>query len=255
MKSRDLKIASQKMASETAIIPLILLSGYSYHLSLFPGVTNLMTTSTIVKTLAIASTGAVCMILGSALSAHALTLTFDDLSGNLTSIPNGYGGFNWNNFYNVNPAIYAPNSGYKNGIVSNKNVAYNSFENPASIFTNGTPFTFNSVYLTGAWNNRLNILIQGFQGANQLYSQTVTVNSTAPTLFNFNWSGIDRLRFNSFGGVNAGYNGSGTHFALDNLTVNATPVPTPALLPGLIGLGLGVLRKRKAEAAEQASEA
>lgn len=26
-----------------------------------------------------------------------------------------------------------------------------------------------------------------------------------------------------------------------------TPVPTPALLPGLIGLGLGLLRKRKAE--------
>jgi hypothetical protein len=29
---------------------------------------------------------------------------------------------------------------------------------------------------------------------------------------------------------------------------NATPVPTPALLPGLIGLGLGLWRKRKAEA-------
>lgn len=32
-------------------------------------------------------------------------------------------------------------------------------------------------------------------------------------------------------------------------------VPSPALLPGLVGLGLGVLRKRKAEAAEQVSEA
>lgn len=29
---------------------------------------------------------------------------------------------------------------------------------------------------------------------------------------------------------------------------NATLVPTPALLPGLIGLGLGLWRKRKAEA-------
>jgi hypothetical protein len=28
---------------------------------------------------------------------------------------------------------------------------------------------------------------------------------------------------------------------------DATPVPTPALLPGLIGLGLGIWRKRKAE--------
>jgi hypothetical protein len=36
---------------------------------------------------------------------------------------------------------------------------------------------------------------------------------------------------------------------------NPDPIPTPALLPGLIGLGLGVLRKRKAETAESAHEA
>lgn len=36
--------------------------------------------------------------------------------------------------------------------------------------------------------------------------------------------------------------------------VGATPVPTPALLPGLIGLGLGVLRKRKAEVAKGSTE-
>ncbi|NJL22089.1 MAG: PTPA-CTERM sorting domain-containing protein [Leptolyngbyaceae cyanobacterium SM1_3_5] len=34
----------------------------------------------------------------------------------------------------------------------------------------------------------------------------------------------------------------------------ATPVPTPALLPGLIGVSLSILRKRKAEAAEQSAE-
>jgi hypothetical protein len=32
--------------------------------------------------------------------------------------------------------------------------------------------------------------------------------------------------------------------------IGSTPVPTPALLPGLIGLGLGVLKKRKAELTE-----
>ncbi len=31
---------------------------------------------------------------------------------------------------------------------------------------------------------------------------------------------------------------------------NCAQVPTPALLPGLIGLGVGLLRKRKAEKAE-----
>lgn len=50
---------------------------------------------------------------------------------------------------------------------------------------------------------------------------------------------------------------SNSYVVLDNLTFsnsNATAVPTPALLPGLIGLGVGVLRKRKAEAAKQAVE-
>lgn len=35
-----------------------------------------------------------------------------------------------------------------------------------------------------------------------------------------------------------------------SLTANPTPIPTPALLPGLIGLGVAALRKRKAEAVE-----
>ena len=46
-------------------------------------------------------------------------------------------------------------------------------------------------------------------------------------------------------------------FAINKLSLNitATAIPTPALLPGLIGLGVAALRKRKAEAAEQANEA
>jgi hypothetical protein len=45
------------------------------------------------------------------------------------------------------------------------------------------------------------------------------------------------------------FGGNGPH-----VVFSATDVPTPALLPGLIGLGLGMLRKRKAlAAAEQAA--
>jgi hypothetical protein len=35
------------------------------------------------------------------------------------------------------------------------------------------------------------------------------------------------------------------------ISINTTAVPTPALLPGLLALGAGVLRKRKAEATEE----
>lgn len=50
---------------------------------------------------------------------------------------------------------------------------------------------------------------------------------------------------------------SNSFVVLDDLTftTNSTPIPTPALLPGLIAMGVGVLRKRKAEAAKVADEA
>jgi hypothetical protein len=40
---------------------------------------------------------------------------------------------------------------------------------------------------------------------------------------------------------------------VDNLAYSAVAVPTPALLPGLIGMGLAFWRKRKGEQAEPAS--
>lgn len=38
----------------------------------------------------------------------------------------------------------------------------------------------------------------------------------------------------------------------DSYQISGTPVPTPALLPGLIGMGVAALRKRKGEAEESA---
>jgi hypothetical protein len=49
-----------------------------------------------------------------------------------------------------------------------------------------------------------------------------------------------------------GNGGVGTSYSL---TLTAQPIPTPALLPGLIGLGMGVLRKRKKEMAAASTEA
>ncbi|WP_121970864.1 PTPA-CTERM sorting domain-containing protein [Leptolyngbya sp. BC1307] len=54
----------------------------------------------------------------------------------------------------------------------------------------------------------------------------------------------------------SGYAGTGGTYATDGswrfdmATVNADAIPTPALLPGLVGMGLGLLRKRKSEVAE-----
>jgi hypothetical protein len=52
------------------------------------------------------------------------------------------------------------------------------------------------------------------------------------------------INWNTFG---VSTNNQGNPQALSHASVyfNTTPIPTPALLPGLIGLGLGVLRKKK----------
>ncbi|MFQ4134837.1 PTPA-CTERM sorting domain-containing protein [Nodosilinea sp. PGN35] len=208
----------------------------------------------IAKKASFAAAGAMCVALTMAGSAQALTLTFDDLPGDLSPISSGYGGLNWENFWNISGDTI-PFSGYENGTFSSPNVAFNAFGDPAEI-TSGSSFTFTSAYLAGAWNNSLNILIEGFQGLNPLFSQNVVVDSTAPTLFTFNWIGVDRLRFTSSGGINAGYGGFGNQFILDNFTFNkdTTAIPTPALLPGLIGMGVAALRKRKGEALAEVSE-
>lgn len=54
------------------------------------------------------------------------------------------------------------------------------------------------------------------------------------------------------GFLNASRSGTSSSYDISLVTTSATQaVPTPALLPGLLALGAGVLRKRKAEAAEE----
>lgn len=197
------------------------------------------------KKLSITTVGAALVALGIGGTAQATILTFDDIAPVEfnSSIPNGYGELNWDNFSYSN-SLSLPNSGYKNGTVSGNYVAYNAFGEPA-IVKNGV-FDFNSAYLTAAWNNGLSITVEGLNNGSSLYSTTVVVDTNSPTLFDFNYRGINELRFTSFGGNNANPGGEGTQFAMDNF--NFTPVPEPASVLGVLAFGaLGAisLLKRK----------
>jgi len=181
--------------------------------------------------------------------ARAEIITFNDLNpGSLPGhdepwegpIPNGYDGFTWNNWWVMDTSI-APSDdiGYRNGSVTPPNVAYNGYGTPA--FFSSTPFTLNSAYLTGAWNDGLRVEVQGFVGATLTYDNTYTVNTESPTLISFDYVGVDEVNFITSGGVNVGYGGSGEQVAMDDLNVTFTAVPevsSTAVLVGLAALGM-----------------
>ena len=207
--------------------------------------------------LALAALAALSLVAARPAAAQT-TITFDDLSdnGSGTPIANGYQGLNWSNFYVLNTNQFPVPSGYQPGTVSGTNVAYNGGVPEAiNSVTPGSTFTLNSGYFTAAWHDNLNLTVTALHNGLTVFSKSVTLSATAPTLVNFDFTGVDQVNFDSSGGTHhAGYGGDGTQFALDNLTINgpaSTPEPSSFAAFGFVGLGLAglALKARKKAAA------
>jgi len=189
------------------------------------------------------------LTLSAAITRSQTLVTFDDISIDFHGpIPNGYQGLTWSNFWMLNAVLFsnvAGVTGYSYGMVSPSDVAFNALGNPAEVDARGTDFNFLSVYLTGAWNSNLNIEVEGFNGAKEIYDTIVVASATNATLFTFNYLDIDRLYFNSYGGENAGFaSGAGENFAMDNFMFEFIPEPSSLLLTALGAVTLLALRKR-----------
>lgn len=183
--------------------------------------------------------------LGVAASTNATVITFDNLpETDAAIIDNGYAGFDWLSFGYANKSVL-PGSGYETGVVSGDYAAYNDFAETSSL--SGSLFDFNGAFLTGAWNDGLNIEVRGFSSGSEVYSTTVVVNTASAQWFDFNFFGIDSLSFRSFGGEkNALLDGDGEHFVMDNFTINeSVDVPESSSLAFLfLGLASLLLARR-----------
>jgi hypothetical protein len=200
------------------------------------------------------------VLLSSAGLAFGTTITFDDLSAPVVgsgltdpSVANGYGSLNWNNFEVVNGTASRA-SGYKVDAVSPNNVVFNGNAGIAEI--TGSPFNLVSGYFAGAWNDGLQLLVQGYVGnsATPTFSQTFTLSATSSSLLVFNWSDVDKVDFSSSGGTwDPAYQslttgGFGEEFAMDNLTVTPNFGVPDASSTGVMFsaalAGLGIFRRK-----------
>jgi hypothetical protein len=132
-------------------------------------------------------------------------------------------------------------------------VAFNGFGSPAS-FTSAGTLELNSIYLTAAFNDGLNVTVTGLLNGVTVDSTTLVVNTSGPTLEAFNWAGINAVDFSSCCGVHDdSYLGSGTQFVIDNLSIVPEPSTWAMLLLGFAGLGFaGHRRSRKSAARVEA---
>jgi hypothetical protein len=175
-------------------------------------------------------------------AAAVTVLNFDDVSttSSYVQIPDGYGGFRWDqDFYVINRA-YHPGSGYDLGCVTPQYVAFNGYGYPVEmVITSAQQFDFNGAYLAAAWSSSLPVVVDGYLDGAKKYGKTVSVTNTGPAWCQFDYLGVDELRFSS----------SGTQFVMDNFTFNAEtviPEPLTLLAVGSAFAGIaGYIRRRR----------
>ena len=181
--------------------------------------------------------------------AHANLITFDDVSGSV--LPAGYGGVNWNNFYELDTTYSGyTGTGYRNGTVSGTHVAYNSGGAQASLSaTSAHGFDLTDAYFAGAWDNNLHIVANATFENGTHAAKSFFVNTTGASEEFFNWTDLASVTFVSSGGTpQRGLSGAGTQFALDNVNTTAAvrePANVALMLAGVGLLGMMARRRRR----------
>jgi hypothetical protein len=214
-------------------------------------------TRQMLKTLSIIAAGTTCIVLGTNHPVQAATIV-DSVNAN--SSPAAFTSWGatevgW---------FYTPTSSYtldgintkfgSGGSTSNQTVTvevYNGAPSSATLLRSASFTALINQFSGGTFAN-LNLLAGqsyfiGFRNVGGLgVNFTNDVGATALAPFQFGFSNNGSYTFGSSNRPNTQ--------AILQFSQNSAPIPTPALLPGLLALGLGVLRKRKANQVETALE-
>lgn len=189
-------------------------------------------------------------------NASAAVLSFDDIPAGLNAVPDGYGGFNWNN--NALLAVYSRGDiaanglpmGYSNGITSGTQATFNAGGDvPVTVTTAaGGTFTFTGANFTATAGTETLTFFGFLNGDLTAVSAPYLITDAAATTITLpNFTNIDTLSiFSESEGT--------TVFAMDDFAFNSgnpggpgNQVPEPFSL-SLMGLGLaalGVAGRRK----------
>jgi hypothetical protein len=182
--------------------------------------------------------------LGLASTASADVITFDDLPGFQTPVPDNYGGLIWANFDDVAGATMGP-AGFRNGVVSGPNVAYNAGGNPATIsVAAGSAFTLVGGDFTAS-SSPLTVEAVGSILGTPVAGDDVTFQlaTSGPKLVTLDFAGVDSVTFSASGGT----------FVLDNLAVSPVPEPGTLALTAIGGLALVAAASRNRRKIRQKS--
>lgn len=208
---------------------------------------------------AVVAAVAVCFASTGAQAETILTFEGQVSPGGYYDLMSSYGGLTWVNMnaLNYSPTLDGTTGGYIAGAVSGTTTAIG---NDGDV-TSATPFTFNSAYFTGAFNDGLNVTVEGWNSGSLLYTTSFTVDASAPTFRTFDYAGIDDLRITSFGGTlspSVTYGGFGDNVVIDNFafTSGSSPVPEPSTfvlaVTGVLSLGIWRRYSRLRSAAKSA---
>ena len=182
--------------------------------------------------------------------ASAEVITFNSLPGNGTPIPNGFAGFDWSNFYDMDMNMLltpASTTQLAGAVPPAKTFAYNNGGAPAT-FSAPNTFTFSSAWLATDGSSPMTVEVVGLLGGNVVDRMMVVLSSPVPVRENFDWAGIDGVRL--VPQVSASSNGK-LQFALSQIVINSPAVPEPtSMLLLASGVGLAITRLRESRSSK-----